>query len=266
MTSWPPICIIGAGRLAQSLVPALQNAGAEVVQVLSRRASSAESLAKTRGVERWDEFLPGMLDERVGLVWLCTPDGAISEVVSTLAQRPHPERRIFVHSSGSTSLEILAPLGTRTGIIYPLQMFTGEGGVDFREVPIFCEASSPDLLGLLHAWAQSISEKVQTLGSHQRLHLHLSAVWAINFSNILLRVAQKELASEGIDFEVLHPLLAEQLKRVQTLGPEKAQTGPAIRGDVSTLHQHLALLTDKPDLKALYIELSKLINPEVPLE
>jgi hypothetical protein len=37
------------------------------------------------------------------------------------------------------------------------------------------------------------------------------------------------------------------------------QTGPAVRGDQSTMNAHLDLLNDKPELKELYQKLSQSI-------
>ncbi|MEM9987176.1 MAG: DUF2520 domain-containing protein, partial [Bacteroidota bacterium] len=76
--------------------------------------------------------------------------------------------------------------------------------------------------------------------------------------------AEEELSKQRLELSVLHPLLQEQLRRVIELGPQRAQTGPAARGDISTLKQHLELMSNEPTLKSLYLMLSRLINPDLP--
>jgi hypothetical protein len=44
----------------------------------------------------------------------------------------------------------------------------------------------------------------------------------------------------------------ETATRIETMPPETAQTGPAIRHDTSTITKHLELLQRHPQLKAFY--------------
>ena len=48
--------------------------------------------------------------------------------------------------------------------------------------------------------------------------------------------------------------------KVLEIGPQKAQTGPAIRGDEKTIAAHLAELQDKEKLAKIYKELSESIR------
>jgi hypothetical protein len=57
---------------------------------------------------------------------------------------------------------------------------------------------------------------------------------------------------EGLDFKLLIPLIQETALSVTKLSPSKAQTGPAVRNDSSTIEKHLQLLKKYPDLEQIY--------------
>jgi hypothetical protein len=81
--------------------------------------------------------------------------------------------------------------------------------------------------------------------------LHLCAVYVNNFTNQLYRIAHEISDGKGINFDVLKPLILETAKKVQTLSPFAAQTGPAKRNDKKTIKKHLKLIENK-DHKAIY--------------
>jgi predicted short-subunit dehydrogenase-like oxidoreductase (DUF2520 family) len=254
------IALVGPGNLAQSLVPALQQAGQPVQQVLARRTEAAQAFARQFDIPAyggWDTPLQAEIE----LVIMTVADQGIAATATRLAGQAQPGR-IFLHTSGSTSLSALAPLGASVGVLYPLQMFTKLRQVDFAELPLFLEGNE-SVLARIEPLARRLSSRVYSLDSTARLRMHLGAVMACNFSNLLFRLAEEQLADQpGLDFSVYRPLLQEQLRRVFELGPSQTQTGPAIRGDVDTMRRHLALLADEPEVAELYRELSRLINPE----
>jgi predicted short-subunit dehydrogenase-like oxidoreductase (DUF2520 family) len=104
-----------------------------------------------------------------------------------------------------------------------------------------------------------LSEKVIELNSEQRKTLHLGAVFACNFTNHLLALAQELLEEKGLDYELLKPLIQETLSKIEMNDPASVQTGPAIRKDQATILSHLDLLKHNPDLSELYTKLSQSI-------
>ena len=59
--------------------------------------------------------------------------------------------------------------------------------------------------------------------------------------------------------ELLQPLIQETAKKVQTINPSQAQTGPAKRGDQKTIDKHLDLLGEGT-ASALYNVLTESIK------
>ena len=107
-----------------------------------------------------------------------------------------------------------------------------------QPVPLAVEASTAKDLDLLRKLATALSDKVYEIDSAFRKKLHLTAVFANNFSNHMFTLA-KELCEENhLDFELLKPLIAETGKKVMSIAPEEAQTGPARRHDSAVLEDH----------------------------
>ena len=97
----------------------------------------------------------------------------------------------------------------------------------------------------------------------QSRYLHLAAVFACNFANHCFTLSAKVLEEKGIDFDVMLPLIDEMVRKVHTVHPKEAQTGPAARGDNNVMEAQMKLLDD-PAMKEVYRVLSESIS-EVPL-
>jgi predicted short-subunit dehydrogenase-like oxidoreductase (DUF2520 family) len=114
------------------------------------------------------------------------------------------------------------------------------------------------VLEVIKPLAESISSSVQVLDSSQRLKLHLGAVLVSNFPNYLYRLAAELVPEAGI--AAYESLIRGHIEKVFALGPQNTQTGPAIRGDLNTLYQHLEILQDDPKRREMYWLLSELIR------
>jgi predicted short-subunit dehydrogenase-like oxidoreductase (DUF2520 family) len=138
------------------------------------------------------------------------------------------------------------------GVIYPPQTFTDHKLQSFRTVPLCIEASSGKNLLLLKSFADSLSEKVYMINSDQRRILHLSAVFASNFTNFMVAISQELLLENGMDFRILEPIIRQTAGNASFDDVFKMQTGPAVREDRETILEHLQLLSNHPDYKEIY--------------
>ena len=67
----------------------------------------------------------------------------------------------------------------------------------------------------------------------------------------------KQVADKaGFPFELFFPLLQETVSKAMDIGPEKSQTGPAVRKDQNIIEKHLELLSFSPELKQMYREIT----------
>lgn len=248
------ISFIGAGNVAWHLAPALENAGHYVKEVLSATNISAKKLVGNL----YDAQLKTDLDfsdSSSQIFVLALPDDAIKEVVQEIIL---PEQSLLIHTSGSISLEILAYSGAAaTGVFYPLQTFTKNRKVNFDNVPFLIESENKEALKILENLAKSLSKNVQLVSSDQRRKLHLAAVFACNFTNHLLGISEELMFEAKLEYSLLHPLIGETIEKALQHSPKTAQTGPASRGDLETLDQHMQMLNQKETLQEIYRLLSQ---------
>ena len=247
------VCLIGAGNLATQLGMVLSEKGHQIVQVWSRTTQSATNLSSKLNCPFTTDLLA--LNSEADIYIVAVSDKAIELVLSKRSW----ENALVVHTSGSTSIDILAGYCTNFGVFYPFQTFTIAKKVDFGQVPICIEASTPQNLQILTSLAKSISQNIQFINSDQRQQIHLAAVFACNFVNHFYRIGEVLLQEKGIDFEILKPLIMETAVKAVANSPKYSQTGPASRNDKNIMDKHLALLEDHPDLKALYATISERI-------
>lgn len=251
------VVVLGAGRVATHLAPALVRVGYSLSQVWSRTEESARQVAESLGVAYTTDLDSVVTDADIYIVSVA--DKALPEVAERLCQRAN-RMALFLHTAGSIGIEVWQHCCVEHyGILYPLQTFSKERVVDMREVSLFVEASSEETLALTEALARSLSDKVFCADSRRRAQLHIAAVFACNFANAMYDAAYRLLAEEGIPFEVLLPLIDETAAKVHTLTPREAQTGPAVRGDREVMQRHLEALVGDEQLREIYSLISDYI-------
>ena len=247
------IVFIGAGNLATNLSKALYRAGHEILQVYSRTAESAQMMA-----DLFECSATVSLDDvrtDADMYIFSVKDSVLEQLACTLAARI--KDRLFVHTAGSMQMDVL-PV-ERRGVLYPMQSFSKTKEVNFREIPVFIEANKNDDLAVLRQLSESISDRVYEMSSDDRKYLHLSAVFCCNFANHCYDLGARVLESHGIPFDVMLPLIDETARKVHTLHPHDAQTGPAVRWDENVMNKQLELLEDER-MKQIYRMMSEGIH------
>lgn len=255
------VAVIGAGRVATNLAPALQQSGAEVVEVWSKSRTSAETLAQRVGCKAaWGDLSDVVRD--ADLYLLSVKDSALPDVIRQL--HSGREEALFAHTAGSMPLSLFADAGhERGGVFYPMQTFSKERTVDFSTVHFFVEATQDSDAQQLMSLAVMLTGHeglVHPSTSASRRQLHLAAVFACNFANHCCTLADDLLRDNGLDFSVMLPLIDETVAKLHELPPAEAQTGPAVRRDENVMGMQRAMLSHRPDLQQLYTLLSQSIQ------
>jgi predicted short-subunit dehydrogenase-like oxidoreductase (DUF2520 family) len=119
-------------------------------------------------------------------------------------------------------------------------------------IPLLIDATGEGALASVSSLAGAISGLVRIAGDEQRLRLHLGAVFVNNFPNYLYTLTETYLREEGMDFDYLQPLLEETVRRLAGHSPSEVMTGPAYRGDATTIELHQSLLAAHPELLEWY--------------
>lgn len=247
------ISIIGSGNVATGLGRVFYTAGHEICEVFSRSPEHAAEAA--RPVNARPVTLLSGLHNDIDLFLIAVKDDAIAEVAATLADAG----TAVAHTAGSVPMEILSGCSPDYGVFYPFQTFSRSRQTDIEGVPFCLEASNERTYELLEDLAGSIRGRIYRTDSAQRKALHLAGAFACNFTNHCYALAEELLEQEGLEFEIVKPLIRETAEKALLLGPRQAQTGPAVRNDREVIRGHLELLKSRPAYARLYEQLSESI-------
>jgi len=221
------LAIIGRGRLGRSL---------------ERLLGSSPWTLTLVGRPPYDESLLAAADA----VLLAVPDRAVAE-----AARLVPEGPVVLHCSGALDTGVLRPR-RRVGSFHPLMTFPGPEVAlpDLTGVPAAL-AGDPDAVAFGRRLAHQLGMQPLHVPGDRRLY-HAAAVMAGNFATVLLADAARVLHEAGVARDeaasALLPLALASLRNASP-DPARALTGPAARGDLSTVQAHQEAL-EAADLPA----------------
>ena len=242
--------ILGSGNVAFHLGKALVQNGIRIDAVYGRNQNHADELANQLHAKAYADI--SLLSSASDIYIICVKDTAIEEVSNQLPK----VAGMVVHTSGNTSMEALWK-HKRRGVLYPLQTISKNNSVDFKNVPLLLETKLEEDIEALKFLAKAFEAKLYIVDSEQRKIVHLAAVFANNFTNHLYSIAQQILKANNLSFDMLKPLIHETAHNIENHLPHEVQTGPAVRGDQSTIDKHLKLLNEMPEYKEIYALLSK---------
>lgn len=231
------IVIIGQGNVGSNLLAAFRRREIEPAFISSRTL----------------EDLPDGADVYIYAV----RDTALQDVINKVHVHT---RAVHVHTSGTMPISVFGEDKPHAGILYPFQSFSKTNIInDFSEVPIFIEAKNVDDIAAVYSLALHLSSHVYEASQHDRERLHVAGVFANNFTNLMYKIAKDLLVGTSIPFAALLPLIDETARKIHTLTPREAQTGPAIRGDKVVMAHHESLISN-PEIQHLYQLLSEQIQ------
>ncbi len=222
--------VIGHGRLARALVPALRAVGEPVV--VGRRSPGDGELGPADAARAAD------------WVWLTVPD---DHIAATAAALPWRDGQLALHCSGATPLSALATAPAAAGF-HPLKLLVGDAGLTGVHVGI--EAADGHRRAL-HTLAVALGLQPLALPSPMsasaRAAYHAAANLAASGMLAVLADAQALWVTAGLApadaLAALAPLTRGALDTALAHGLAGAVSGPIARGDAGVLRRHLDALT-----------------------
>ena len=260
------IAIVGAGRAGSSLALALTAAGYPVTLLIDTQAARARRWAAVCGCRSGASVR--QLDASIGLLFLAVPDDAIAPLARRIAgQGAVGPKTSSVHLSGLHPAALLNPLGGSRASFHPcIPLLEGQAEA-FRGAAVALEGDAA-VLPLLKAVAVDLGARPVILSPEQKILYHAACTAASNFINVTLFAAARLLQASGSHegLSLLMPLVRKTIDNIEMNGPVQSLTGPALRGDSSTVRAHLeAISAHVPAIKDLYTVLS-LSAAEIALE
>lgn len=247
------VAVIGAGNVATQLTTQLHRLSFQIVQVYSRTLESAKILAEK--VEAIPITNISDIIDNADLYIFSVKD----DIIEGLLPQLEANNGLWLHTAGSIPMGIFKDYTNNYGVLYPFQTFSKNREVDWHKIPLFIEASNEQSLDKLASIANKLSNSVTELTSTDRKYLHLTGVFACNFTNHMYTLSEAILKKINLPFEAILPLIDETVAKVHSLPPAQAQTGPAVRYDKNVINSHLELIED-PKIRELYKLLSEDIH------
>jgi predicted short-subunit dehydrogenase-like oxidoreductase (DUF2520 family) len=258
------IAVVGSGRVGTAVAVLLSRAGHRIVGVAGREATAARAAMWLPDVP---VIAPTEAAARAEVVLFGVPDDALRAVATEVAGTGAvPPGTWFAHLSGAAGLDVLDPLvatGARRLAVHPLQTFADvEGAID--AIPgsrIAVTADDEEGFALAERLATDVGAVPFRLPDDERPLYHAAAVFASNYLVAISAVAERLFAAAGVPepLAAMHPLQEATLWNVLRLGPQAALTGPAVRGDASTVERNLAsLATRAPEVVPAYVALCRI--------
>jgi predicted short-subunit dehydrogenase-like oxidoreductase (DUF2520 family) len=248
------ISFAGAGRVAGALCREMFSAGHIIDLIVTESEVNGRSLAGSCKA-RWSPFFT--YPDSTNIIIVAVPDEMLKGVLGEIKCNP---ATLVTHTAGSIGMDVFPEQLLRKGIFYPLQTFSRERKIIFKNLPFFLETSDDQSDGMLKILTESIGGKVNFTNTEHRRMLHLAAVFVCNFTNHMLTAGKEVAVKTGFEFDVLRPLIEETFSKALENGPENSQTGPAVRNDQITIEKHLELLSFSPELRRLYNEITQSIR------
>ncbi|MGB3466872.1 MAG: DUF2520 domain-containing protein [Cyclobacteriaceae bacterium] len=243
------IALIGNGNVAHHLIGWFRGAGHVITSIYTRNNAVSDKSQVRNSLD--------YQNENVDFIVISVKDDAVGEIANSLR---NTGSAVIVHTSGTIPMDIFADK-ENYGVLYPLQTLQKEKAIDIHKVPFLIEGNNEAALSKIDGLCASCGIHRREVSSENRLLYHISAVISANFTNFLLHISQKNLASSGLDAAILKPLIEETVSKAFSQGAYESQTGPARRKDLATIDKHISLIEDT-NHKEIYRLISESIISE----
>jgi len=230
------IAIVGGGRMGRGLAGALSAAGERVVLWSRREATGAVDAAV----------------DGAGTIILAVPDDVIGVLAVDLQRMGAVEAgQVVLHLSGLHGRDALAPLaptGAALGSLHPLQTVSDPETAALRWRGAYAAVEGDERARAEgERLARLLGLTPFPLSADQKAAYHAGAVLVGNYAVALAGAAARLAKGAGVPADLAEkmylPLLKGALENLGRQPVASALTGPARRGDVSTIRAHLDALS-----------------------
>jgi predicted short-subunit dehydrogenase-like oxidoreductase (DUF2520 family) len=258
------VAIIGPGRIGQALGRLLAASRVPIAWIAARDLAAARRAARFIGRAK-----PlGLSDPeltKASIFLLTTTDSALAEVARELAKQgsgKSPWRgKVVLHTCGSLPSTVLRPLklrGAAIGSLHPYQTVPSpQAGVRNLRRCFWGIEGDRRAQQVARRWVKLLEGVAFPIRPQGKTLYHLSAFLVSPTLVTLMEQSTRLLKEAGVPVGIARPMLrqfvVETAKNFSELGALRALTGPAVRGDWTTIGRHLAVLKrSAPDFVPVY--------------
>ena len=239
--------IIGTGNIAWFFGNRLVTGRHSCIGVYSRNTNAAKELAGAL-IANKHGAINDIKDGEADICFLAVSDIAIDKIASLLSFK----NTMLVHTAGAVGIDSIIGSAKDCAVLWPVYSILKNNLPDHRNIPCAWEGSTPKAEKYIQSIGHAITDVLFEAKYEQRKWLHLSAVFSNNFINHLMAICEQVCAENNLPFSTLLPIIEQTFDRIKNDSPKNLQTGPAARGDTTTIQEHIALLNNHPHWQKVY--------------
>lgn len=245
-----PIAIAGAGRAGAALLAGLARRELAPLRIWDRQKERTVRLSRRLAADA--VRTPEELVRGTRLLLIAVPDDALQAVATRLSRAIDAAGStppVALHLAGARPADAIAPLraaGASLGVFHPVVSLQGAESAAALAGSFATISGDRTAVAAARRLARTLAMRPLVIEDARRPLLHLSAVLAAGDLVALLEEARSLLEQAGVSGEEGRELLATLARGAVDAfarrGAGAAMTGPAARGDASTLLAHLEAL------------------------
>jgi predicted short-subunit dehydrogenase-like oxidoreductase (DUF2520 family) len=250
-----PLGIIGGGRAAWAFGSLWRRAGWSLTGIALRPGSTSRvpELLDTRRME-----LPELVASS-GIVLVAVSDEQLEDVARSAVAAGHERAVAFFHPAGVATSDVFAPVALRFSL-HPLRALPLPGSDVPLDGALFAFEGEPGTEAIARRIVDEAGGRLGTLPKSGKILYHAAAVLASNHVALLADVARDLFAEsriEGWSDEDVAELARSAIGNWAGAPRGGEFTGPAARGDRATIEAHLSALAREPEVRELYVVLTR---------
>jgi predicted short-subunit dehydrogenase-like oxidoreductase (DUF2520 family) len=247
-----PVSIIGAGKVGSTLALLLHRSGYPIVSVISKSKKSAKRLAQRVQCKVFSDSLSALSTETRFLL-VTSPEETLAELIRKIGAISHIHYRglFCAHVSGSETSDVFMPLKKRGAVpfsLHPIQTFPinispAEQAAKMPGITYGFEGPQ-SALPFARRIVRNLQGSIIVVPKEKKILYHIACVFASNYPLVMLGAAEQLFLSLHTKVQRRHvqPLVEASIENAFQLGALKALTGPAIRGSLDTIRNHIRTL------------------------
>jgi len=253
--------IIGFGKVGSAYAYALQDCGYHIKYIISERFKNINSLSRHFPGCVFNKKISFLSLINSDIIIISVQDDKIIEIVKIISQyNKNLTGKIFFHTSGALSSDILSKLGIHRnyiGSMHPIQTFrelSVKNNDLLKDIYYGIEGDETSIK-FFKILCKNLSSKYIELKKEDKLLYHISCVISSNYlitHLFLLEEVFVQISNADI-MKVFMPLVNNTLVNIVRFGIPKSLTGPISRNDINTIKKHIALLKkNNPEILKYY--------------
>lgn len=234
----PRVILFGSGNVATSLGRAWEASGVQIVGFCNRKGIVPPGFQSTHAPCFTH---PGAIDVTADYALIAVRDEFVFPVIDALPSGLTP-----IHFSGAQRNPDTG------GVIWCAQSIQPHAPEQVEHVPMVITAHDEATRIALTHLAGRISQHLFPTTEEKRQKGHLTAVFAVNFTNHTLAIAQQLAEQAELPWDWFIPMIEATSKGAIEGNAAERQTGPGFRREEAIVQAQIQALQDHPAWRKLY--------------